>query len=509
MAAESEKASDTMAADVRAADWLPIVLLTLLAIATRWFALGEGDVVDDELFTAQRSTAEGWLRLNPLQHLLVYLSFEAFGRSTWALRLPSFLLGAVSIPLLAVVWRRWVGRSASGFAALLAVLSSWHLWHSQISRYYAGVFLFGTLAYVFYYAAVRRGSVGQLVLSLAMAVVATQFHATAALLLLPCFLFSCLLWTPLGAGAAGFSRRLARLHVTALVTLGVLSLPAAWWLARLWKGQFESWGFDSFGLLLQIVKYVQPPVAVAAVIGCALLWRRDRWLAIFLGLGTAVPVLFAMVASLVINFRPDYLYQSAPLAFVLAGVACAAVRDAFDRRPAGFVLVAVLATAMVPEFVSHYTARRSLSLQEAVDVIDRRHRDGDRVLSFPGGFRDFTRHPERYPEDDPDRPALLPFVSDEFDHRIDWASVLDPQLEMPGRLRILVRVRRAPLAPDLERWLFENASLVWRRLAERYDYTVEGYAIYETDPPAVVALPPPSSGDVVDAVPAAPAVEHQ
>ena len=66
----------------------------------------------------------------PLHNLLLHLSMALFGEGEFALRLPSALIGALSV--LALYWTGslLVGRGAALLAALLLAVSGFHLWYS-------------------------------------------------------------------------------------------------------------------------------------------------------------------------------------------------------------------------------------------------------------------------------------------------------------------------------------------------------------------------------------------
>ena len=136
--------------------------LTLLALATRSYGIAEWDLVQDEVFTVTRAAERYTSLRNPAYYVLVMGSFKLFGVSEWAARLPAMLLGILSVPVFYVTCRSVLGRNVALIGALLIIFSSWHLWYSQFSRFYAGVFLFGLLSYFLYYKAIRLGNPGYL-----------------------------------------------------------------------------------------------------------------------------------------------------------------------------------------------------------------------------------------------------------------------------------------------------------------------------------------------------------
>ena len=139
-------------------DWSVLLILLLLAIATRGWGLAEGSFRVDEYYTVYKAEQRATSLFNPAYNVLALVSFRMFGVSEFSARLPAMLLGVLAIPLLFAMWRGVLGRFAATVAALVTLMSSWHLWHSQFARHYAGTFLFGAVAYYLLFQSVRRGS---------------------------------------------------------------------------------------------------------------------------------------------------------------------------------------------------------------------------------------------------------------------------------------------------------------------------------------------------------------
>ena len=81
----------------------------------------------------------------PLYHLIMHYWLSLGDSEVWA-RLPSALLGSLTIPALYYLGRTLFGKQVGLAAAWLLALSPWHLWYSQETRMYAAVCLMGTLA---------------------------------------------------------------------------------------------------------------------------------------------------------------------------------------------------------------------------------------------------------------------------------------------------------------------------------------------------------------------------
>jgi hypothetical protein len=126
-----------------------VAAATLAAAILRLFYLGHQSLWIDEIFTRLASGGGGpltWRDLlgdvhGPLHTLAVHLSARAFGVSEWALRLPAAIAGVLTVPAMAWLASRWLGRSAAAPAAWLAAGSPFLVWYSQEARGYSWMML--------------------------------------------------------------------------------------------------------------------------------------------------------------------------------------------------------------------------------------------------------------------------------------------------------------------------------------------------------------------------------
>jgi len=125
-----------------------VAAATLVAALLRCFRLGAQSLWIDEVFTwygaeIGRPFALSSLLENvhgPLYTLLLHLWGGVAGDSEWALRLPSAVLGTVTVPLVSWFAARWLGRECAVPAAWLAAGSPFLVWYSQEARGYALLF---------------------------------------------------------------------------------------------------------------------------------------------------------------------------------------------------------------------------------------------------------------------------------------------------------------------------------------------------------------------------------
>ena len=122
-----------------------IAAATLVAAGLRLFHLGAQSLWIDEVLTWNsahigRPFGSSELLENvhgPLFSLIEHYWCAWAGDSEWALRLPSALFGVATVPAIAWLADRWLGRPVAVWAAWLLALSPFHVWYSQEARNYS------------------------------------------------------------------------------------------------------------------------------------------------------------------------------------------------------------------------------------------------------------------------------------------------------------------------------------------------------------------------------------
>jgi len=132
---------------------LALGLTTLLALLLRLFDLGGQSLWVDELLTIRQGIMPGttlWEQFlddiqSPLPMVITTLLGAVSSHEAW-LRLPSALLGALSVPLFFEVARRMTNARTALLAAVLLAVNPMHVAHSQEVRGYAYLVFFGLAA---------------------------------------------------------------------------------------------------------------------------------------------------------------------------------------------------------------------------------------------------------------------------------------------------------------------------------------------------------------------------
>lgn len=126
-------------------EWGFLAFICLAAIITRFVSLTDHGFWIDEIMTLQDANAiinpTFYKRVHWLSFLLVRLSMEIFGVSEFSLRLPSALAGVLTIPVIYLLARQWLGIPAAVAASILVLLSPYQIHFSQEARYYTEITL--------------------------------------------------------------------------------------------------------------------------------------------------------------------------------------------------------------------------------------------------------------------------------------------------------------------------------------------------------------------------------
>ncbi len=176
----------------RVPTWLPIAAITCLAAVLGMVELGSKSVWFDEASTAWAarlswSDLAGNVQGSDLNMLLYYGLMKAWravaGDSPVALRLPSVLAAAGTVPMLYVLGKRLFGRRVALVAALVLAVNGFVLQYAQTARSYTLVMLLVTAASYWFVRAAEHGQLRHVVLYGATSLLAAYVHILVVLVL--------------------------------------------------------------------------------------------------------------------------------------------------------------------------------------------------------------------------------------------------------------------------------------------------------------------------------------
>ncbi len=441
--------------------------LALVTLVTRAYGIWEWPITGDEYFTIACAEERATGILGSAYYALVLVSEALFGETKWAVRLPSVLLGALSIPAFYGMCRSLFNRRTAVVGSVFVVLSEWHLYHSQIARFYSGAFLFGALSYWFYFLSLERRRYVYLALFFASALVAVSFHATSVFIVVSCAAHSAL---------EGFIYKgreedtsIEKANVAVCLIFSVIALPRFIEMMEAWGISYRGMELSSMLTILGVVENMSVAISVASVLGVAYVYyrRRDK-LALFVLLA-GIPLLSVFLFSVFLPpSRPRYLFYALPLFFALAAFACT---ETASEISGPYVvksgLTVVTCAVLMVGFVSHYAGRLSLDIRAPISFVEAQAGNKDEVVVFGPS-------------------AKYNFRSGENVHMVAskavWRDKVVPISKRQGKTWIIVDTyRTAPLREDLESWLMEHASLKWRKEEVRFDYNQRGYEVWVAD----------------------------
>ncbi len=281
-------------------------------------------------------------------------SMRAFGENEKAARIPSAVVGVITVVGVWFVARRRFGETAAlASAAVLAVMPM-HVAHSRSARFYAGFALsYGAAAALSTRALETRSKRAAIGAVVAFGI-ALHLQVEAATLLLPLICWAVYLrakspehHASLGKAAAA----LAGLGVGATLVIALVPplREGATWLLDNLPGMELKPGlhFDTLGKLFGVISWwAWIPLAPAVIVG---LRRADRnGVAVALQVlvpAVALAVLFAPTTDRGIGFR--YLFYLMPILAVAVGVGVAELAGLVGKRGAAAVTAVIVAVLVV------------------------------------------------------------------------------------------------------------------------------------------------------------------
>lgn len=322
-----------------------LIAVTVLGAALRMFRLGHQSLWNDEIVTYISSFGTPWRvitqrvensNIPPLYYLVanasLHVTTAAISHVAWALRLPSAIVGVLTIPLMFIVVQPWLGSRIALAAATCVALSPFHIWYSQEARPYALLLALALVSVACIQRALRVPGSWPWKAATAVALAATFSCHTVGLgfVLFAALYVAIELWRRRRAGTRTAAE--TRDWILTFVAVAVLCVPAVYRLVSFPPTNsadaerafsplelgYTVWSFVvgySFGPSLGelhavdrhaiLTRYAPAIVPVGMVIVAVLAWgavrtyRRDPHVARMLGLWFLFPLLFVIGGALV------------------------------------------------------------------------------------------------------------------------------------------------------------------------------------------------------------------
>ena len=445
-------------------EWLVVGLLMVLALALRLYKQGNSLDVD-ELLTL-RGASQPFLdvlshRLYPVLYAIEYF-FLAFGETEFILRLPSVIAGVLCVPAMHVLGKKAYGRSAGYLSAFLVAASSYHVYHSQVARYYAIVMLLSIVLTFAMHEWIATGEkrYGRLFTIAGIVAVFTQVTVAPYVLTMLLVGMGYAATRPAAGSNARPMRRVLPLALSGaliLAPLGMVALlsgthtlfsvvPAEVNSETLKPVDEQGFSYDfSLGLteyLRFILEYVPhaPPLVTAGLVllmlaGFATLWTRRRVLAILVLAQFIAPPLPLFIVAVSHWYESKYFCSLLPLCLLLLSVgsirSIEAIATVVSRRRGGGIpanddsgsplgrraavlAIAILLPVVAIDLTTYYRTREFVDWKRVAAYIAPRLQDGD-VFAHTGIAKRFTSEsPIAEPEYSRGNPVLNYYLKEEL-----------------------------------------------------------------------------------------------
>lgn len=317
------------------------LLIILLGFAIRLHNLSGDSLWIDELLTLNAS--ENGLEVMtsqkdhpPLFYALTLLFIKPFGVNEFGARLPSLFAGTMAPALLILLGKLLNRRQASYWAALLLILSPFHLRYSQEARHYAVLMDLALVTTILLYLAMKRPSWLRWSL-FSLATLATIYLHYGGLLILASQSVWIVVWL-LQKWRSG-QWPVVRYPLTAALAVIIFYLP---WLSRLQFALERNVGADvvatnrgysstltwiqsslyEFGASTPILPYILLALFVAGLLW--LLWQKDS-LSLIVIITGLLPFLLIAVFQIARRPLPRYIIYIYPFYLLAIGMAIAAL----------------------------------------------------------------------------------------------------------------------------------------------------------------------------------------
>ena len=412
-----------------------LFMITGVATWTRLYNLGGWSFWLDEALTVSDSLhlftqIQPWnaLHFRPLNFWMTGLVFSFLPVSEFTARLAPCVIGILTVPLVYVLSRRFLGRSTALLATLFLSLSTWHIYWSQNARGYTLLLAFSLVSVAMFYAGVERGSRLALLGSLVSLLVAYLAHPVALFLLAAYCVFLALI--PVCGCTRPSGYRYQVLWVFWAPVIGVLPLAFPG-ITGLIRGVLNlPQGASPFYVLASLAYYVQLPFLILGMFGVALLIYRKNMVGLYLATLMGVPLLGLLVLSSIRGGSALYVFHTLPFYFMGAAVVVSELLKILNGRGAwvGIAVVVALLGAQASQAFGYFTYQWGdrPRWEEAVAYVASKKERGDLVASSVAPVLEYYL-------------GSTSMELREPDHTL-WLSKRDGKIEqLSGRLWLLLR----------------------------------------------------------------------
>lgn len=379
----------------RARVWLILLALTAVAAVIRLYKLGEWSFWVDEMFTLRDTIGTGWRfhgMTYPLSYILIGMSMGALGVSEWSARLVPALFGIATPAMVYLLGRRSFGELPSIFAAAIIAISPWHLYWSQMARFYSLTVFFSTASILVLYRGLEENRKSHVAAAGILMALATISHYSALLVLGAVAVYVALIRVMNWSRPRGLNLTNSLIFLAPFILGAVVAGAKAGKLLAMYAGghptgtTFSNPLTGGAYMVVSLAYRIEPAIALLALVGIWLgLKRRDRG-TMFLACTIVVPVLFLIVCGVLSHAENRYAFVVLPAAAILAGSALSSISRSLwsGSRVLAIAVPLVVALPLLQHDVSYFGSFSNgerWNYRAAADYLRSHARPGDVVYS--------------------------------------------------------------------------------------------------------------------------------
>jgi mannosyltransferase len=375
-----------------------LILLTLLAAGLRFYKLTEWSYWVDEYFTWEAVRDYSQPPLSGLFYpntrhafwMLTNLSFDVLGTRGTTARFPPFILGVATIPAVYFSVKKMFDGRIGLITAFMLAVSPWHIYNSQIARWYTILLLCMFFALMSFYHFIDSKRYSYLFLYFILFYAGFTLHLSAGFVPMIAAFYVFLLLVMPSFRSANITPKQLLVVLSAHIGLFLALLPRLRNFLASWKALEDVFGVWERDFILKLVYHMTPSIIIAAVAGLLILMAlRDRR-GLFLTVCCALPptLLSAGLLLLGLNVGTRYFLFILPAVLMAASYACIQYKEQMRKHATAFaalVLLLILLPSLQAGYI-YFTSGHGYRnrLKEAMQFVERNLSSPEDRIYCPG-----------------------------------------------------------------------------------------------------------------------------
>lgn len=377
--------------------FMAVLAVTLIAAALRMYRLGEWSFWVDEMFTLVDIAGDSQLgryhgMTYPLSYILIGLSLNHFGINEWSARLVPALVGIATPAMVYLLARKSFGELPSIIAASIIAISPWHLYWSQMSRFYTMTLFFSAASMLTLYKGMEENRKGYVAAAGILMALAAASHYSAFLIFGGIAVYIGMIYLLRWQKPAGINLINAIIFLAPFIAGGIFVGERAYSLLSNYlaghptgthiTNPIKAAGYMVFSIGYRLEFVIAALMVIGAVMGLA---KKDRG-ALILSSVVAAPALFLVIAGIMSHAENRYAFVILPAAALLAGNALAAVIRIIreKNRLLAYAIPVIIALPLLQHSAGYFSSVSNgerWNYKAAADYLRSHAKSGDKVYS--------------------------------------------------------------------------------------------------------------------------------